>query len=90
VIYGAAIYLSQVMGRSQADIGKVLWIPPVGWEAGYFFWGTISDRLAATGRLNLHSFRSLLLILAALSLPWQHRLPGSELPPPGPRELALL
>jgi ACS family hexuronate transporter-like MFS transporter len=69
VIYGAAIYLSQVMGRSQADIGKVLWIPPVGWEAGYFFWGTISDRLAARGRLNLPSFRSLLVILAALSLP---------------------
>jgi ACS family hexuronate transporter-like MFS transporter len=44
VLYGAAIYLSQALGQSQAAIGKVLWIPPLGWEAGYFIWGWLADR----------------------------------------------
>jgi ACS family hexuronate transporter-like MFS transporter len=69
VIYGAAIYLNQVVGKSQADIGKVLWIPPLGWEAGYFFWGTISDRMARAGRMNLRTLRTLLAALTLLSLP---------------------
>jgi MFS transporter, ACS family, hexuronate transporter len=25
-------------------LGTVLWIPPLGWEVGYFFWGWVSDR----------------------------------------------
>ena len=69
VIYGAAIYLNQSVGKSQAEIGKVLWIPPLGWEAGYFFWGTISDRLARAGKMNASAFRILLLVLTVLSLP---------------------
>ncbi|MBI4476449.1 MAG: MFS transporter, partial [Acidobacteria bacterium] len=36
VLYVAAIYLSQALGKTQVQIGKVLWIPPLGWEAGYF------------------------------------------------------
>ena len=30
--------------RTQAFIGKVLWIPPLGWEVGYFVWGWLTDR----------------------------------------------
>ena len=42
--YLSPLYLSQVMNLSQADLGKVVWIPLVGWEIGYFFWGWIGDR----------------------------------------------
>lgn len=66
VIYGAAIYLSKAKGLSQASIGHLLWIPPLGWEIGYFFWGWISDRFRRGGVI---SYRSVLLITMLLSLP---------------------
>ena len=44
VAYLSPLYLSRALGLNQADIGKVVWIPMVGWEAGYFFWGWIADR----------------------------------------------
>jgi ACS family hexuronate transporter-like MFS transporter len=50
VLYYSAIYWSRVMGKSQEDLAYVLWIPPLGWEVGYFFWGWLSDRLPR-GRL---------------------------------------
>src|SRR5882724_9469871 len=43
VNYAAAIYLNQAHGKDQASLGKVLWIPPLGWEFGYFFWGWLVD-----------------------------------------------
>lgn len=68
VLYGAAIYLGQALGKSQASIGKVLWIPPLGWEAGYFFWGTVVDKLTALGRFHRRNQVRLLAVLAAGSL----------------------
>lgn len=62
VIYGASIYLAKVRGLTQAEIGAVLWIPPVGWEIGYFFWGWVADR--KRGRLA-----PVFLALMMLSLP---------------------
>jgi ACS family hexuronate transporter-like MFS transporter len=62
VIYGAAIYLAKVRGLTQGEIGALLWIPPLGWEVGYFFWGWLGDRLP--GR-----FRGMFLTLMMLSLP---------------------
>jgi ACS family hexuronate transporter-like MFS transporter len=47
ILYGASIYLHQAVGLSQVQIGSVLWIPPVGWEIGYFFWGFVIDRTLA-------------------------------------------
>jgi ACS family hexuronate transporter-like MFS transporter len=44
VLYSAALYLAHPLGCSQEFIGKVLWIPPLGWEVGYFFWGWMVDR----------------------------------------------
>jgi ACS family hexuronate transporter-like MFS transporter len=44
VAYLSPLYLSRALGLNQAQIAKVVWIPMVGWEAGYFFWGCIADR----------------------------------------------
>jgi ACS family hexuronate transporter-like MFS transporter len=75
VLYGASIYLGQAMGASQAFIGKVLWIPPLGWEVGYFVWGWLSDRMfrAAGSRvfvLRRLMFAALLMILPFAAVPW--------------------
>lgn len=48
-LYMSGLYLSKVFGQSQADLGKLLWIPPMGWECGYFFWGWWIDRLVKRG-----------------------------------------
>ena len=66
VIYGAAIYLSKDRGMSQASIGHVLWIPPLGWEVGYFFWGWVSDRFRRSGAI---SYEAVLMTTMVLSLP---------------------
>jgi MFS transporter, ACS family, aldohexuronate transporter len=64
-IYAAPIYLSKVLGLSQATIGKLLWLPPLGWEIGYFAWGWIADRVT---RNTARPVR-LMLTLTLLSLP---------------------
>jgi ACS family hexuronate transporter-like MFS transporter len=46
ILYLSPLYLNRVAGFSEADLGKVLWIPPLGWELGYFFWGWAADRFA--------------------------------------------
>lgn len=69
VIYGSAIYLNQALGASQALIGKLLWIPPLGWEVGYFFWGWLADRAARSPGGRFNALRRLLATAALLSLP---------------------
>lgn len=44
VIYGAPIFLSRAWHKPQADVSSVLWIPPLGWEIGYFAGGYVLDR----------------------------------------------
>jgi ACS family hexuronate transporter-like MFS transporter len=65
ILYLAPLYLSRALGFTQAELGHVLWIPPLGSEIGYFFWGWLIDRYAA------HSKRpsTLFFTLALLSLP---------------------
>jgi MFS transporter, ACS family, hexuronate transporter len=46
VLYLSPLYLNRVAHFSEAALGKVLWIPPFGWELGYFFWGWALDRFA--------------------------------------------
>lgn len=46
VLYLVPLYLNRALGVSQAELGQLLWIPPLGWEVGYFFWGWASDRFA--------------------------------------------
>jgi len=78
VLYQMPLYLAREFGKKQSDLGWVLWIPPLGWEVGYFFWGWMLDRgvpvqrlvlLAAIGTLPLAvgaAVRSFPLLLSLL------------------------
>ena len=65
VLYQASIFLTATFGKSQLEIGKVLWIPPLGWEVGYFFWGWMMDRFSGSMR---RQFFILMLLSAPLAL----------------------
>jgi ACS family hexuronate transporter-like MFS transporter len=79
VLYCASLYLAHPLGRSQEFIGKVLWIPPLGWEVGYFVWGWIADRSLRDGNSRLVSLRRMLtscILLNVLfaTIPWLSNL----------------
>jgi ACS family hexuronate transporter-like MFS transporter len=69
VLYGAPLHLARGLGYDQTTIGHVLWVPPLGWELGYFFWGWLLDR-GARGGGSPRRFRSLFAALAALAIPF--------------------
>jgi ACS family hexuronate transporter-like MFS transporter len=68
ILYGASIYLDRALGATQTEIGAVLWIPPLGWEVGYFFWGWLADRSARRSS-RLTAYRLILGAAMLLSLP---------------------
>jgi MFS transporter, ACS family, hexuronate transporter len=71
VLYLSPLYLNRVMGFTESDLGKVLWIPPLGWELGYFFWGWAADRFAASQARPIRMF--FLLAFATIpiaAVPW--------------------
>jgi MFS transporter, ACS family, hexuronate transporter len=59
-----ALYLSQGLGVSQADLRTLLLMPPLAWGLGYFFWGWIADRYAQDNPRPIGLF----LVLTAFSL----------------------
>jgi ACS family hexuronate transporter-like MFS transporter len=69
VTYGAPIHLGRALGCDQATLGRVLWIPPLGWEIGYLFWGWVVDRAARRRTLAGHAFARPFGLLAVLALP---------------------
>lgn len=69
VLYGTPIYLARVHGLTQTAIGEVLWLPPLGWEIGYFVWGTMADRVRAREAAPGAALGRRLGVLAVLSLP---------------------
>jgi len=69
VLYQAPLIFARAWGKSQTEIGAVLWIPPLGWECGYFFWGWLADRLARGRDDALPAFRALTLAALAGTLP---------------------
>jgi MFS transporter, ACS family, hexuronate transporter len=76
ISYLSALYLSRSFGFTQKELGYVLWIPPAGLEAGYFFWGWVSDRFAPSHPRP----RWLFLLMSTLCLPlvtitWYHSAP---------------
>ena len=68
-MYASALYLSHALGKDQAFIGKVLWIPPLGSELGFFFWGWLVDRMTAAGIPKITTVRRLMFLAVFLSLP---------------------
>lgn len=60
ILYFGALYLGR-LGLTQGEINRLIWLPPLGWEIGYFFWGWFTDR----HRENL-SFVIRLLVLLGL------------------------
>lgn len=69
VLYNSSLYLSKAMGLSQTTIGELLWIPPLGWELGYFFWGWHADRMGLRAGASVKEFRRIFALLALLGLP---------------------
>ena len=67
VLNGASLYLSRALHKSQSEIGAVLWIPPLGWEVGYFFWGWASDRYLSSGA-DVAGTRRVFFVLAGFGL----------------------
>jgi ACS family hexuronate transporter-like MFS transporter len=63
--YLSPLYLNRALGVTQAQLANILWIPMVGWEAGYFFWGWVADRFAANDPRPVRIF----VLLTILSLP---------------------
>jgi ACS family hexuronate transporter-like MFS transporter len=86
VLYGAPIHLGRALHWSQATLGQVFWIPPLGWEVGYFWWGAVIDRLALRGRLDERAFRRLFFLLGVLAF----SLAAAAWSPSGAVVLALL
>lgn len=73
ISYLSALYLSRSFGFTQKELGYVLWIPPAGLEAGYFFWGWMSDRFApAHPRPRWLIILMALLCLPLLTITWYH------------------
>jgi MFS family permease len=61
-----AIYLAQRLQMTQADVNSVVWIPPLTWGIGYFFWGWAADRFAANNPRPVGMF--VLLTVVSLTL----------------------
>ncbi len=65
VAYLSPLYLSRALGLSQSEIGHLVWIPTIGWQLGYYFWGWVSDRLVPDQTRPV----LVLLLLSLLALP---------------------
>jgi len=65
ILYLGPLYLNRNLGVTQAELATIFWIPPLGWEVGYFFWGWAVDRFAAKEPRPHRMF----LLLAVLALP---------------------
>jgi ACS family hexuronate transporter-like MFS transporter len=61
-----ALYLGQGLHLTQAQVNNVVWVPPLTWGIGYFFWGWAADKFATTNRRPVGMF--LLLCVASLTL----------------------
>jgi MFS transporter, ACS family, hexuronate transporter len=61
-----ALYLTQRLALTQADVNQIVWIPPLTWGIGYFFWGWAADKFASTNQRPIGMF--LLLTVSSLAL----------------------
>ncbi len=65
IAYMSPLYLSRALNLSQTEIGHLVWIPTIGWQLGYYFWGWVSDRIVPEQVRPV----KVLLLLSLLSLP---------------------
>jgi ACS family hexuronate transporter-like MFS transporter len=63
-----ALYLAQRLQMTQADVNNVVWIPPLTWGIGYFFWGWAADRYAANNPRPVGMFGLLTVVSLTLGL----------------------
>ncbi len=61
-----SLYLAQRLQLTQTDVNNVVWIPPLTWGIGYFFWGWAADRYAANNPRPVGMFG--LLTVVSLTL----------------------
>jgi ACS family hexuronate transporter-like MFS transporter len=61
-----ALYLGQGLHMTQGQVNNVVWVPPLTWGIGYFFWGWAADKFAATNTRPIGMF--LLLTVCSLTL----------------------
>ena len=66
VLYMSPLYLNRALGFTQADLGRTLWIPSLGYLAGYYFWGWIADRYVTN---DPKRGTRVFLLLTVLALP---------------------
>ena len=69
VLYGAPLFLGRRLGCDQAALGHLLFVPPLGWEVGYFFWGWVVDRRSRTEGRERVVFGRFFAVLAGLAVP---------------------
>jgi len=76
-LYAAPLYLSRELHQSQASLGHLLWIPPLGWEIGYLAFGALAGRksMALTRYPGLFFAALSVLSLNAAAIPFTHSLP---------------
>jgi len=67
-LYLCPLYLNRVNGVTQAGLGKILWIPAVCWELGYYFWGWVADRYVREEPRPLRLYVLLMVLALATSL----------------------
>ncbi|HEY6344070.1 MAG TPA: MFS transporter [Bryobacteraceae bacterium] len=66
VLYMSPLYLNRALGLTQGELGEVLWIPSLGYTAGYFFWGWVADRYVRGDKFRA---TRVFLLLTLLALP---------------------
>jgi MFS transporter, ACS family, hexuronate transporter len=65
------LYLNRAMQVSQEDLKWLVWMPPLAWGIGYFFWGFFADRFAANSRRPVGLFVFLTICALAFGFtPW--------------------
>jgi MFS transporter, ACS family, hexuronate transporter len=74
VMYLTPLYLKAI-GYSQGQMIHVLWVPPLGWEAGSFFWGWLADRFSKNNPYPRLLFGTLALL--SVPLAWVTRVHNS-------------
>ena len=63
-----SLYLAQRLQLTQTDVNNVVWIPPLTWGIGYFFWGWAADRYAANNPRPIGMFALLTAVSLTLGL----------------------